>query len=93
MTPRRPGVWARKVAPKWCFTLFDTSERLSVSVRRVVQLIEQHKIPTSLIVRRVRLADGSIRSRRLRLLTPTALETLMLRHAGFPKREAQARKS
>lgn len=87
--PRHPGCWARKVAPPWCFTLRDAAERLGLSLRRTIDLIRRYDIPTGLVSRIVRLGDGSLRKRRLRILTPTALETLLLRHAGYePSRDS-----
>lgn len=88
VTRPAPGSWARKVAPPWASTLYDASERLGVSLRRTIDLIDRYGVPTGLVTRIVRLADGSLRKRKVRILTPTALETLLLRHAGYaPSRE------
>lgn len=87
---KRPGAWAAKAAPRWSFTLYDASERLGVSVRWTRELVKRHHIPTGLVRRVVRLGDGSLRMRRLRVLSPSALEMLLLRHGGFtPTDESQ----
>ncbi len=88
-TKGNPGDWARKVAPPWTFTLYDTSERLGLSLRRTIDLISQYHIPTGLVERIVRLSDGSLKKRRVRVLTPTALQELLLRHAGYEPRPAR----
>ena len=88
-TKGNPGDWARKVAPPWTFTLYDASERLGLSLRRTIDLIGKYHIPTGLVFRIVRLRDGSLRTRRIRILTPTALESLLLHHAGDQPRPAR----
>ncbi len=79
----RPGAWAAKACPAWCFSIFDVSDRLDCSVRHVRRLLVRHEIATGLVVRTVRLANGQIVRRRLLTLTPSALEKLMLAHSGL----------
>ncbi len=88
-TKGNPGDWARRVAPSWTFTLYDASARLGLSLRRTIDLIAQYHIPTGLVERIVRLGDGSLKKRRVRVLTPTALQELLLRHAGYEPRPAR----
>lgn len=78
-----PGTWAKRVCPAWCFSIFDAAKRLGCSVRHVRRLIEKYNIQKGLLTRPVRLADGRIVRRRLTTLTPTALQALMLAHAGY----------
>lgn len=78
-----PGSWAAKVCPAWCFSIFDAAQRLGCSVRHVRRLIKNYNIQKGLLTRPVRLADGRIVWRRLTTLTPTALQDLMLAHAGY----------
>jgi hypothetical protein len=82
-----PGTWAKRICPSWCFSLFDVAERLGCSVRHVRRLIKKYNIPKGLLTRPVRLADGRIVWRRLTTLTPTALQDLMLAHAGYDQDE------
>ena len=77
------GRWAKRVCPRWLFTYYDCAERLGLSLSRTKALVRQYGIPTGLLKRRVRLGDGTIRTRYLCVLTPTALETLLMRHAGL----------
>lgn len=84
MSTRRPGDYARHVTPPNLFTFFDAAERLGVSQRQVFNLVRRYAIPTGLLRRTVRLPSGAIVTRRVRTLTPTALQTLILHHAGYP---------
>ena len=76
------GQWARTVAPRWTFTIFDIAARLGVSVRWAWALVKRHEIPYGVLSRIVRLSDGSLRKRRVAVFSPSALEGLLLRHAG-----------
>lgn len=77
------GRWARQVCPPWLYTYYDCAERLGLSVSRTKVIVRRSGVPTGLIKRRVRLANGVIRTRSLRVLTPTALRTVLLLHAGI----------
>ena len=88
------GTWAARHCPSWCFTIFDIAERLGCSVRHARRLIKQHGIKTGLLVRPVRLANGSIVQRRLVTFTPSSLEALLVAHSGLKARaDAPARTS
>ena len=87
------GAWARKVAPPWAFTVFDCADRLGVSVRWVRSLLTRHQIQSGMVERIVRLKDGSLRKRRVKVITRTGLELLLLRHAGFETSHDQPRRS
>ena len=52
-------------------------------MRHVRRLIQKHNIQKGLLTRPVRLTDGRIVWRRLTTLTPTALQELLLAHAGY----------
>ncbi len=78
-----PGSWARQVCPRWLFTVYDAAERINLSVGRTKALIRQHRIPTGMLKRRVKLGDGMIRTRYFKVLTPTSLELLLVKHAGL----------
>lgn len=86
MTPHgsgKSGSWAKRVCPWWCFSLYDAAERLGCSVRHVRRLLRKYNISKGLLIRPVRLADGRIVTRHLTTLTPTALQNLLLAHAGY----------
>lgn len=76
------GHWADQNTPAWLFNVFDISERMGLSTRWVKHLIARHHIPKSYLRRPVRLAPGVIRVRKLCVLTPSALELLLAKHAG-----------
>ncbi len=87
-----PGCWAERVMPRWGFSVFDAAARLNCTVRNVRRLLRRYQIPTGLLTRPVRLADGRIVWRRLTTLTPSALEALMLCHIGLkPRKDTQRR--
>ena len=90
---RKPGTWASKACPAWCFSIFDIAERLKCSVRNARRLIRKHSIPTGLVARPVRLQDGRIVIRRLTTVTPSALEKLMLVHGGLQPRKDTRRRT
>src|SRR5262249_36594534 len=81
--PSGPGSWARKNTPGWCFNMFDASERTGLSRRWIAELLRRHRIPSGYLRRVVRLGDGSLRVRYLRILSPTSLELLLMHHGGF----------
>jgi hypothetical protein len=83
--PKPPGTWARKAAPRWAYTTFDAAERLQVSPSRITQLLRAYGIPTGIRYLPVRLADGSLRKRRVRVIPPTSLRHLLLAHAGLSR--------
>ncbi len=85
-TSPRPGAWAARNCPKWLFSIFDAAERLHCSVRHARRLIANYRVPTGIVSRPVRLADGRIARRRLVTLTPSALEALLIAHAGLNAR-------
>ncbi len=87
------GTWAARHCPAWCFTIYDAAERLGCSVRHARRLIKDHIIPTGLLVRPVRLADGRIVRRRLVTLTQSSLEALMLAHGGLQPRKDTRRRT
>lgn len=93
MKRANPGSWAQKVAPRWCFTLFDAAERLGCSVRHARRLVSKHRIQTGLITRPVRLPDNRIVWRKLATLTPSALERLLLAHSGFTPNDTRHRRT
>ena len=76
------GKWADNNTPAWCFNVFDISERMGLSVRWVKHLLAKYQIPKSYLRRPVLLAPGLIRIRRLLVLTPSAFELLLAKHAG-----------
>ncbi len=76
------GKWADNNTPAWCFNVFDISERMGLSVRWVKHLLAKYQIPKSYLRRPVRLAPGVIRIRRLLVISPTAFEILLAKHAG-----------
>ena len=80
-----PGSWARQVCPGWLFTVYDAAERIHLSVGRTKVLIHEYGIPTGRLKRRVKIADGVIRTRFLTVLTPSALELLLDKHAGLDR--------
>lgn len=86
-TFRKPGSWAAKVCPVWLFSIYDAAQRLGCSVRHVRRLIKKYNIQKGLLTRPVRMADDRIVWRRLTTLTPTALQELMLAHAGYDQDE------
>ncbi len=90
---KKPGTWAAKSCPAWCFTIFDVAERLDCTVRHARRLIKEYRIPTGLLVRPVRLADGRIVPRRLVTLTQSSLEALMLAHGGLQPRKDTRRRT
>ena len=79
------GAWARKVTPRWAFNVFDLSERMGLTVRYVKFLLSKYNIPSGHIKRVVKLANGELRMRTLRIITPSALELLLARHAGLTR--------
>ena len=76
------GKWADNNTPKWLFNCFDVAERMGLSVRWVKHLLAKYKIPKSYLRRPVLLAPGVIRIRKLLVLTPSAFEMLLAKHAG-----------
>ncbi|MDA2911486.1 hypothetical protein MYX04_11215 [Nitrospiraceae bacterium AH_259_D15_M11_P09] len=79
----KAGTWARKHTPPWAFNVYDVSERMGLSIRRVKFLLRKHQIPTGHIKRMVRLGNGELRKRTLRIITPSGLEMLLAAHAGL----------
>ena len=76
------GDWANKNTPGWLFNVFDIAERMHLSVRWVKHLLAKYKIPKTYLRRPVLLAPGVIRIRRLCVITPSAFELLLAKHAG-----------
>ena len=76
------GIWADKNTPGWLFNIFDIAERMHLSVRWTKHLIAKYKIPKSYLRRTVQLSPGVIRVRRLCVITPSAFELLLAKHAG-----------
>jgi len=76
------GKWADNNTPAWLFNVFDIAERMHLSVRWVKHLLAKYQIPKSYLRRPVLLAPGVIRIRRLLVLTPSAFEMLLAKHAG-----------
>ena len=79
------GQWARKNTPRWFFNVFDLSDRMGITVRYVKFLLSKYNIPSGHIKRVVKLANGELRMRTLRIITPSALELLLARHAGLTR--------
>jgi hypothetical protein len=90
-TPVPPGTWARKVAPHGTFTLYDAAERLGVSVCQVRRLIRAYEVPVGMVARIVRLGPGTLRKRRFLVLTPSALQALLLKYTGLEDGRASVR--
>ncbi len=78
-----PGSWAKRNCPAWLYTYYDAADRIQLSVGRTKTLIREYGIPTGRLKRRVKIADGVIRTRFLTVLTPSALELLLVKHAGL----------
>ncbi len=85
----KAGTWARKYTPPWAFNVYDVSDRMGLSVRHIKALLRKHQIPTSHIKRMVRLGNGELRKRTLRIITPSGLEMLLARHAGLRAKQPQ----
>jgi hypothetical protein len=84
-----PGAWAKYVCPSGAWTIYDVAEHLGLSPGWTRKLIRRHGIPTGRLVRRVRLAPGKIRTRRLVVLTPTAVRELTLHRFGYHGRASR----
>jgi hypothetical protein len=76
------GDWARKFCPRDAYTVYDLADRLGLSVDGVRDTLDRHKIPTTRLVRRVRIAPGVVKGRLIRVISQSALETLILKRHG-----------